>query len=351
MPDETSQNPAAGGADLEVTILDLTPDDDFDSVSEASGDYQADIYDKKHSISIFVKKHRKLESVKSSPEPSNENAATDASTTSSSTPTRTAISLPKLQLQTFSGNVVEWHSFYDIFKSTIHADTSLDPVQKFTYLRSMLQGEAADTIARLTLTDGNYCHAIDLLVERYGQTHQIIDAHTTALWTLAKHIGDVKSLRHFYDQMEIHVRGLQSLGKEENSYGELLVPMIRDKIPQNIRLQIAHKHGNSIWTLKQLRAAILQEINALSAGDPLQEVSSLTLEPVITAAFHTSTQSPRIQKLCPFCSGNHFASTCTVVRDTNRRLDIVKRDRLCFNCLDDDPTISEVIIRDVNKRQ
>ncbi|XP_070579115.1 uncharacterized protein [Ptychodera flava] len=162
----------------------------------------------------------------------------------------------------------------------------------------------------------------------------------TALWQIPQPTSDINSLRLFYDTLESHIRGLQSLGKEENAYGELLIPMIRDKLPNNIRKQIARDHGNKAWTLPELRKAILREIDAIQAGVPLDELSvaDTATQPNMTASFHTKAASTRTTKplrikTCVFCKGNHYTSDCQVVTDPKRRLDIVKRDRLCYNCL------------------
>ncbi|XP_070569541.1 uncharacterized protein [Ptychodera flava] len=162
----------------------------------------------------------------------------------------------------------------------------------------------------------------------------------TALWQIPQPTSDINSLRLFYDTLESHIRGLQSLGKEENAYGELLIPMIRDKLPNNIRKQIARDHGNKAWTLPELRKAILREIDAIQAGVPLDELSvaDIATQPNMTASFHTKAASTRTTKplrikTCVFCKGNHYTSDCQVVTDPKRRLDIVKRDRLCYNCL------------------
>ncbi|XP_070543778.1 uncharacterized protein [Ptychodera flava] len=320
-------------ADLEIKILDLTDEDHFDEENEASGDYQAEIYERNHGIATFVKKNR--------PETQTPNdfiTTQNGNMSSLGNTQRKTVALPKLRLQTFSGNVLEWSTFFDVFKSSVHSDSNLGNIQKFTYLRSMLKDEAARTVSGLSLNEANYSHAIDLLKERYGQTHLIVDAHMTALWNLQKPTNDAQSLRNFFDSIESHVRGLQSLGKEERTYGELLVPLIREKLPQNIRKQIARDHGNSAWTLSELRQAILHEINALQAGKPIDEMPTSNGLIEITAAFHTTAQSPNRQKsrtapkTCPFCKGSHFASNCSVITDTRQRLDIIKKDRLCFYC-------------------
>jgi len=61
-------------------------------------------------------------------------------------------------------------------------------------------------------------------------------------------------------------------------------------------------------------------------------------------SFHTSTRKgqtgqPSDRKMvstkliCAYCKGSHSSAHCNMVTDVKARLDIVKRERLCFNCL------------------
>ena len=49
------------------------------------------------------------------------------------------VSLPKLQLQTFDGNLQQWR---EIFDAAVHQQQGLPPVAKFSYLKSILKGTA-----------------------------------------------------------------------------------------------------------------------------------------------------------------------------------------------------------------
>lgn len=60
-----------------------------------------------------------------------------------------------------------WLSFYDNFKSIVHENVNLTPVQKLQYLRSSLTDEAAQLIQALETTSQNYEVVCALLVERY----------------------------------------------------------------------------------------------------------------------------------------------------------------------------------------
>ena len=55
------------------------------------------------------------------------------------------VKLPKLSLPTFSGDVLQWQSFSDQFKATVDS-SDLPDISKFSYLRSLLEGEAKQAI-------------------------------------------------------------------------------------------------------------------------------------------------------------------------------------------------------------
>ena len=85
--------------------------------------------------------------------------------------------LPKLELPKFSGKVTEWSSSWDLYNTAIHSNVNMSKVNKFNYLFSLLEGNAARSIKGLTLTSANYDAAIEILQERFGKTQQIIAAH------------------------------------------------------------------------------------------------------------------------------------------------------------------------------
>ncbi|XP_070567303.1 uncharacterized protein [Ptychodera flava] len=161
-------------AKIEEDILDNTDEASYDAASEESGDYMSEIFERNDQITAFIRNNK----------PNNANGSSANTANATQDTSKRTVALPKLQLKTFSGNVLEWVSFYDTFKSSVHNDSSLENIQKFTYLRSVLTDEAARTISGLALTNSNYDHALELLIERYGQNHLIIDAHMTALWQI-----------------------------------------------------------------------------------------------------------------------------------------------------------------------
>ena len=254
------------------------------------------------------------------------------------------IRLPKLTLPTFSGDPLDWLTFWDSFYAAIHTNPNLSGVQKFSYLKAQLEGDAARTIAGLPLTEGNYTSSITLLEDRYGQRHKIIDAHIRALRDMPSPSNSLSSLRIFHDSVESHIRGLTSLGKSETTYGELLVPTILDKLPIEIQRNLAREHSSMQWILSDLMVAILKEIRILECGQhnllkqsPRSSTAALSLPVSSKGQFNKKqsqdTRDSKRTPQCAFCKGPHPAHSCPVITDFQERLDIVKERALCYNCL------------------
>ena len=167
-----------------------------------------------------------------------------------------------------------------------------------------------------------------------------------ALLNLPSPTDHLSSLRLFYDSVETHIRGLESLGKKTETYGDILVPIIQKKLPNGIKRNLARQNGNKEWQLDNLRKAILNEIEILEAGQNSSsdyELSSNSTT-AATAAFLTTSKPPTpvlppptdrrpTKRTCLFCKGEHSSNDCNVVTDKGRRYSIVRDARVCFNCL------------------
>ena len=84
-----------------------------------------------------------------------------------------AVKLPKLELPKFSGDIIEWQTFWDKFKATVDS-SELPVITKFPYLQSLLEREANASISGLALTSDNYAIACKVLEERFGKKEQIV---------------------------------------------------------------------------------------------------------------------------------------------------------------------------------
>ena len=135
------------------------------------------------------------------------------------------MTLSKLELKKFDGNILKWHEFWDTFDLTIHQNERLQSVDKFNYLRSQLLGSANYTIAQLDLKNDNYDIAIKLIKERYGKKQILIDTYYAQMMNLPIAMNKTLPRRAYFDVTEEHLRPLQSLG--ENIEQKLLLSMMK----------------------------------------------------------------------------------------------------------------------------
>ena len=110
---------------------------------------------------------------------------------------------------------------------------------------------------------------------------------------------NLKGLRHLYDTMESQVRGLKSLGVSAESHGSLLVSVLLNKLPQELRLIVSRQVNEEEWNLDGLLSMVEKEISArerASSSGQTPRKSTRDLQTGITLVSSTST-SPK----CSYC--------------------------------------------------
>ena len=94
--------------------------------------------------------------------------------------------LPKLELPTYSGDLLKFQNFWDQFEAAVHNNDDLPDIQKFTYLRSVLKGNALQTVEGFEVTGANYKPAVEALKHRYGRKRIIFQRSSNQLLTWNK---------------------------------------------------------------------------------------------------------------------------------------------------------------------
>jgi len=238
---------------------------------------------------------------------------------------RSKVKLPKLQLRRFHGDPKEYK-----------------PLEKFTYLQSVLYGDALRLVTGLSLTDQNYKEALQILEQRYGNKQTIVNSHMSELVSLppVTSVNATRRLRELHDKVEANLRSLQSIGVDSKMYGCLLVPILKTKLPPELNLIISRKFNSSsdVWTIEDIMRELKAELMARERCDEsvmkdkerrsLHQQSSWRDARTTEALFSGSNG----RKGCAYCDGEHFSDQCRVVTDVNKRKDILKRDKRCFRC-------------------
>ena len=271
------------------------------------------------------------------------------------------LKLPRIELPKFSGDVLKFQNFWDQFEAAVHDNDDLPNVQKFTYLRSVLTGNALQTIEGFEVTGANYQLAVECLKHRYGRKRVVISSLVKSVVQMdAKSVVTAPSLRDLYDTLKNRTRALEALGEIPKSHGCILLPIFELKLPSailekweleladtpddDIDLELFFKFLNRQVVSKEAGERSLQGTLSLKSrstnkgrdgrrNPPFIEISDQ--EQVSTASALFSEAKPPTVPTCRFCKGGHGSLNCPEFngKAVDDRWKLVQESKLCFNCL------------------
>ena len=240
------------------------------------------------------------------------------------------VKLPLLTLAKFSGDLLDWLKFWDLYRSAVHERNDLPAPVKFQYLIGQLEGEAAQLLSGFNHSEAEYAEAINLLKETYGQTHQLVQARLNALFDISPPKATVESLSNFRSTYEGHLRVLKSLECDTEHSGYVFAHLLLRKLPMRTRDNLNRARGTNIWTLDNLRSSIneeLQHLTAIQHDPPSYDEGGDKVS--YSASFPITTRN----NLCKFCSTSHASYLCTKYNNAQARKERAIELNLCLNCL------------------
>ena len=166
---------------MDGEILDLVGDDVVDDEVVQADEFKEKIY----AATVSIDKHCTTGAAAGSPARSRPDPDPPRDPTPRDPvphpPPVARVKLPKLAICPFNGNITTWTTFWDSFESAIDSSPGLSEIDKFNYLRSLVENSAAEAISGLTLTSDNYKEAVLILKKRFGNKQQIITKHMDTL--------------------------------------------------------------------------------------------------------------------------------------------------------------------------
>ena len=273
--------------------------------------------------------------------------------------------LPKLTLPKFSGKILDWPSFWDQFLAIVDS-SDLAVINKFTYLQSLLEGEAADAIAGLKLTADNYDVACGILTKRFGREELVRFSHIQELLNISPlpKQASVIDLRKLHDKLLGHIRGLENLGIGGKEYGVFLTPLVLASLPSGIRLEWAKvaegKEGDIDFLIEFLneeiekrersntfRGLLKTETKEVKSHKTVKSHASVTALKSVSYSDKSASYSNKsasysdklaqgsVSDICDICGRGHSNSKCWDLVNVNhdKKVEILKKKGLCFRCL------------------
>ncbi|UYV60287.1 hypothetical protein LAZ67_1000726 [Cordylochernes scorpioides] len=268
-------------------------------------------------------------------------------------PSCTTVKLPKLMISKFYGNFSEWLTFWNSFDAAIHQNNSLNPIDKFNYLKSHLGGTALNTVEGFALSADNYEKAIKLLKDRFGREYILISRHMNNLLSMRplKTSSDVRTFREIFDNLSVHIRSLESLNVSIDVYGQLLCPIIIKLLPADLNLELNKELPtgyviNDLITFleRQLTAREKSFRNEIGTGNESTSKPNLVNKHPKTRFYNEkpiATASELLNSVhksneCVFCGkDNHGSPKCDFAANIslNEKRSLMKKKGVCYKCL------------------
>jgi hypothetical protein len=89
--------------------------------------------------------------------------------------THVSAKMPKLVITKFNGTPKDWIRFWGQFR----AQSSVDPVTKFSYLKELVEMKVRKSIDGLPFTKEGYERAKDILEKKYGE--EVVNAYVKGI--------------------------------------------------------------------------------------------------------------------------------------------------------------------------
>ena len=116
---------------------------------------------------------------------------------STTMPKKLHAKLPDFKLLTFSGNYVEWETFWSSFYNNVDSRDNLEKSAKLTYLLQSLEGEPREMIKGLSHTDANYIITVTTFRDRYANPMKQTEVLLQKYFNLPSPCHNAKKLSSF----------------------------------------------------------------------------------------------------------------------------------------------------------
>ena len=281
-----------------------------------------------------------------------------------------ASALPRLQLESFDGSVLEWPRWSALFKALVHQASGLSDAERMAHLQSCLRGEARDAVRGL-LCDGRlYGEALRELERRFGDPARVVAANLKRVFDIpAVKEHDIEGLSLLSSTLHCTVSVLQCMGYSSDLDASSNLRQISGKLPataawdwgkecQRLRLHSPSMVDLDGWLRAYVDAGRIAHPVVASRPtrpttharpDNVSRRTALGLTQITARASPAEAVNPAPppadgpagrraaeREACAQCGdANHDIASCGVFAGSQMsdRLDIVRRCELCLRCL------------------
>lgn len=255
------------------------------------------------------------------------------------------LTLPKLELFKFSGDIKDWLTFWSRFRR-IHEDESIMNEDKFQYLvhSTIPNSRARQLVESYPPISDNYPKVIESFQSRFGKEDLLIEFYVRELLNLIlNNLRNKPRLSTFYDKMESQLRALESLGVTTEKCAAVLLPLVESCVPEEtLRTWQRSFPSNHVSDSKERLDGLLKFIKQEVENDEKIYLATSSFEkrklqhdfsdrkvPTAVGMFNSKV------KKCAFCKENHVINSCEAAKsmDVEKKKELLLKQGYCFICL------------------
>ncbi|UYV75229.1 hypothetical protein LAZ67_12002992 [Cordylochernes scorpioides] len=264
------------------------------------------------------------------------------------------IRLPTIELPKFSGNLIDWLTFWAQFEK-IHLDIRLKDSDKFYYLLQSLSvdTEAYKIVSIYPLTEENYSKAIDALRRRYANPDLLLQVYVRELLKLVIESASGKkklSFHELYYKIQSYLGSLKSLNLESASPDTWLYPLVESCLSdelllawqrsQFIKLDVEHQTRlDQLMDFLEREILIQQNIQLAKSGFQIAETSDQERRKGFYKKKNDIPTVTGLQQMelggCIFCEKKHASQNCFAAKNMSleEKRKVIREKKVCFKCL------------------
>ena len=261
-------------------------------------------------------------------------SASGISEASTSTSNNNGVRLPKLEVPSFDGNILNWRSFWEQFGISVHDRTHLSDSEKLVYLQQSLKGGSAKgVIEGLSRSGEYYSEAVKSLQLRYDRPRLIHQAHVRVILEAPQlKEGNGKELRRLHDTVQQHLRALKAMGCA--APGPFITSVLELKLDSSTMFEWQRHsqestdvpHYSKLLDFINLRAQASESLPASSSRKPPSSNKSIT-----SFAANASESSSCI--VCKTEKHPLYACPRFKLLSHEQKISTLKSNGNCINCL------------------
>ena len=154
---------------------------------------------------------------------------------------------------------------------------------------------------------------------------------------------NVAKMKSLHDEVDTHLRGLESMGTDQDTFDTIVVPVLLENIPQSVRLNMV-RGAEKIpleWNVTDFLSSLQKTLDVRELHKPIFKGNPHSTEDPrafrrqtdrVKEGIATALLSWAEEKRCVFCQEEHHETKCMNVKDINTRKSILKKYGRCFIC-------------------